>query len=67
MTLRAKVRARLFVRVHRDTALADADLVDALRRAGAGLHPLAGIPISTWKPQLGVAECAVLGVQGKAQ
>jgi aspartyl-tRNA(Asn)/glutamyl-tRNA(Gln) amidotransferase subunit A len=38
--------ARTFIRVHRDTALADAGRVDAMRRAGVSLHPLAGIPIS---------------------
>jgi aspartyl-tRNA(Asn)/glutamyl-tRNA(Gln) amidotransferase subunit A len=38
--------ARTFIQVHRDTALADADRVDAMRRAGVSLHPLAGIPIS---------------------
>lgn len=38
--------ARTFIRVNRDTALADADRVDALRRTGTSLHPLAGIPIS---------------------
>jgi aspartyl-tRNA(Asn)/glutamyl-tRNA(Gln) amidotransferase subunit A len=38
--------ARTFIRVHRDSALAEADRVDAMRRAGAELHPLAGIPIS---------------------
>lgn len=38
--------ARTFIRVNRDTALADADRVDTLRRSGASLHPLAGIPIS---------------------
>lgn len=38
--------ARTFIRVNRDTALANADRVDALRRTGASLHPLAGIPIS---------------------
>jgi aspartyl-tRNA(Asn)/glutamyl-tRNA(Gln) amidotransferase subunit A len=37
---------RTFIRVHRDTALAEADRVDTMRRTGAGLHPLAGIPIS---------------------
>jgi len=35
-----------FIRVHRDRALADADRIDALRRAGGPLHRLAGIPIS---------------------
>lgn len=38
--------ARTFIRVHRDTALAEADRVDAMRATGARLHPLAGIPIS---------------------
>lgn len=38
--------ARSFIRVHRDTALAQADRVDAMRGTGARLHPLAGIPIS---------------------
>ncbi|MGE4070799.1 MAG: amidase [Lysobacterales bacterium] len=38
--------APTFLRVHRDSALAEADRVDALRRAGAELHALAGIPIS---------------------
>ena len=38
--------ARTFIRVNRDTALANADRVDAMRRTGASLHPLAGIPIS---------------------
>ncbi|MCP5474955.1 MAG: amidase [Rhodanobacteraceae bacterium] len=37
---------RTFIRVHRDSALATADRVDAMRRAGAALPPLAGIPIS---------------------
>jgi aspartyl-tRNA(Asn)/glutamyl-tRNA(Gln) amidotransferase subunit A len=38
--------ARTFIRVDRDKALADADRVDAMRRTGASLHRLAGIPIS---------------------
>ena len=38
--------ARSFIRVHRDSALGDAGRVDAMRRSGARLHPLAGIPIS---------------------
>ncbi len=37
---------RTFLRVHRDSALAEADRVDTMRRAGAALHALAGIPIS---------------------
>lgn len=38
--------ARSFIRVHRDTALALADRIDAMRGTGARLHPLAGVPIS---------------------
>lgn len=38
--------ARTFLCVHREAALAAADRVDALRRGGAQLHALAGIPIS---------------------
>lgn len=38
--------ARTFVRVHRETALAEADRVDVMRGTGARLHPLAGVPIS---------------------
>lgn len=38
--------ARTYLAVHRQTARAQADRVDALRRAGATLPPLAGIPVS---------------------
>jgi aspartyl-tRNA(Asn)/glutamyl-tRNA(Gln) amidotransferase subunit A len=38
--------ARTFLVVHEKEALAEAGRVDAQRRAGAKLHPLAGIPIS---------------------
>jgi len=38
--------ARTFIRVHRDTALASADRIDAERQKGARLPVLAGIPIS---------------------
>jgi Asp-tRNA(Asn)/Glu-tRNA(Gln) amidotransferase A subunit family amidase len=38
--------ARAFLRVHEQEALAAADRVDAQRRSGAKLPPLAGIPIS---------------------
>ncbi|HEU5136724.1 MAG TPA: amidase [Steroidobacteraceae bacterium] len=38
--------ARAFIRVHRDTALTAADRIDAGRRKGVSLPPLAGIPIS---------------------
>lgn len=38
--------AQTFLRVHREAALAAADRTDALRRAGAALPALAGIPIS---------------------
>lgn len=38
--------ARTFLVVHEEEALAAADEIDARRRSGASLHPLAGIPIS---------------------
>lgn len=38
--------ARTFIAVHRESALAAADRIDARRRAGADLPPLAGIPVS---------------------
>ncbi len=38
--------SRAFLLVNQSEALADADRVDAERRSGAKLHPLAGIPIS---------------------
>lgn len=38
--------ARAFIQVHRDAALATADRVDADRKRGAKLPPLAGIPVS---------------------
>jgi aspartyl-tRNA(Asn)/glutamyl-tRNA(Gln) amidotransferase subunit A len=38
--------ARTFIQVHRDAALATADRVDAGRKRGAKLPPLAGIPVS---------------------
>lgn len=38
--------ARAFLVVHEVEALAAADRIDAQRRSGAKLHPLAGIPIS---------------------
>jgi aspartyl-tRNA(Asn)/glutamyl-tRNA(Gln) amidotransferase subunit A len=37
---------RAFIRVHRATALATADRIDAERKKGAPMPPLAGIPIS---------------------
>src|SRR5262245_1891118 len=38
--------ARAFLKVHRDSALAAADRIDADRKRGAALHVLAGVPIS---------------------
>lgn len=38
--------ARTFILVHEAEALADADRMDALRRRGAPVPPLAGVPIS---------------------
>ncbi|MBC8742601.1 hypothetical protein F6X40_39620 [Paraburkholderia sp. UCT31] len=38
--------AAVFCRVDADGARRHADAIDALRRAGAGLSPLAGLPVS---------------------
>jgi aspartyl-tRNA(Asn)/glutamyl-tRNA(Gln) amidotransferase subunit A len=38
--------ARAFLLVHEEEALAAADEIDARRRRGASLHPLAGVPVS---------------------
>ena len=38
--------ARVFLAVHRESALASADRIDATRKRGATLLPLAGLPIS---------------------
>lgn len=38
--------ARVFLTVHRESALASADRIDATRKRGATLLPLAGLPVS---------------------